>query len=171
MRTGGSAVPAKKSRVSRIAWFRRLRDTKPSTRAHTPAGYPRTLSSKISPEASRNRQRSSDLVSSISCASSASSTAKAITASRMAAIASAEARAAWYSDNAGRELTRLERLADLLANVKGYEPMSAIFYRTIIDRFGHLESDDSFGRRVQRAKAKYDELAKAHGDSIPALPK
>jgi len=81
-----------------------------------------------------------------------------------------EARAAWYSDNAGRELTRLERLAELLVNVKGYEPMAAIFYRTIIDRFGHLESDDSFGRRVLRAKEKYGDLQAKHGEAIPALP-
>ncbi len=81
-----------------------------------------------------------------------------------------DARVAWYSDNAGTELTRLERLADLLAGVKGYEPMSAIFYRTIIDRFGHLESDDSFGRRVSRAKEKYAELHKQHAAAIPDLP-
>ena len=83
----------------------------------------------------------------------------------------AEARAAWYSDNAGRELSRLERLAELLANVQGYEPMAAIFYRTIIDRFGHLEADDAFGRRVTRAKERFDVLHKKYGDAIPGLPK
>lgn len=82
----------------------------------------------------------------------------------------ADARAAWYSENAGRELSRLERLAELLSNVQGYEPMAAIFYRTILDRFGHLEADDAFGRRVKRAKERFDALQKSHGDSIPALP-
>ena len=82
----------------------------------------------------------------------------------------ADARAAWYSENAGRELSRLERLAELLSNVQGYEPMAAIFYRTIIDRFGHLETDDAFGRRVKRAKERFDALQKSHGESIPELP-
>lgn len=82
----------------------------------------------------------------------------------------ADARAVWYTDNAGRELSRLERLAELLANVQGYEPMAAIFYRTIIDRFGHLEADDAFGRRVGRAKEQFDVLQKKYGDAIPALP-
>ncbi|MDA1194616.1 MAG: FHA domain-containing protein [Planctomycetota bacterium] len=81
-----------------------------------------------------------------------------------------DARAAWYSDNAGRELTRLERLADLLANVSGYEPMAAIFYRTIVERFGHLEEDDAFGGRVKRAKEEYDRLSKSYGAAIPELP-
>ena len=82
----------------------------------------------------------------------------------------AEAQQAWYSDNAGRELTRLERLAELLANVQGFEPMAAIFYRAIVDRFGHLASDDSFGRRVQLAKERFEALAAKNAGAIPALP-
>ncbi len=74
--------------------------------------------------------------------------------------AAADARAAYYAEHAGAELTRLERLADLLADVDGYKPMAAIFYRTIVDRFGHLEGDDSFGRRVARAKTRFEELTK-----------
>ena len=83
-----------------------------------------------------------------------------------------EARQAYYTEHAGAELSRLERLANLLAEVKGYEPMAAIFYRTIVDRFGHLEGDDSFGRRVIRARDRYNELVKNESvqAAVPALP-
>lgn len=85
----------------------------------------------------------------------------------------AEARTAWYAEHAGAELTRLERLADLLADVEGYQPMAAIFYRTIVERFGDLEGDDSFGRRVTRARAKYEQLIEdpAVKEALPVLPK
>jgi hypothetical protein len=82
-----------------------------------------------------------------------------------------EARTAYYTEHAGTVLSRLERLADLLANVTGYEPMAAIYYRTIVERYGHLEGDDSFGRRVKRAREQYDMLRKENADAIPGRPK
>jgi len=88
-------------------------------------------------------------------------------------VEGAEARSDYYGEHAGSELARLERLADLLAEVEGYEPMAAIFYRTIVDRFGHLGGADSFGRRVERAQKRYEELVKDPevGSAVPALPK
>jgi pSer/pThr/pTyr-binding forkhead associated (FHA) protein len=82
-----------------------------------------------------------------------------------------EARASWYAENAGQELTRLERLADLLAGEEGYEPMAAIFYRTIVERFGAMAGDDAFGRRVVRARQEYEKLHAKYGDAIPDVPK
>jgi pSer/pThr/pTyr-binding forkhead associated (FHA) protein len=70
------------------------------------------------------------------------------------------ARDAYHAEHAGAELSRLEKLADLLAEESGYQPMAAIFYRTIVDRFGHLEGDDAFGRRVARARQRLEELMK-----------
>ena len=81
-----------------------------------------------------------------------------------------EARAVWYADNAGNDLTRLERLADLLAQDRSYEPMAAIFYRTIIERFGHMEGEDAFGRRITRARERYEELRRENAEAIPDLP-
>ncbi len=86
------------------------------------------------------------------------------------AAAAQEARTAYYTEHAGTVLSRLERLADLLANVEGYEPMAAIYYRTIVERFGHLEGDDSFGRRVKRAAEQFDALRKDNAEAIPDRP-
>ena len=68
-------------------------------------------------------------------------------------------------------LRRLERLADLLAGVTGYEPMAAVYYRTIVTRFGYLEGDDAFGRRVQRAREQFEKLRREYPDAIPGRPK
>jgi len=82
-----------------------------------------------------------------------------------------EARAAYTTEHAGTVLSRLERLADLLAGVTGYEPMAAVYYRTIVTRFGHLEGDDAFGRRVQRAREQFEKLRREYPDAIPGRPK
>ena len=84
----------------------------------------------------------------------------------------AEARADYYGEHAGAEVARLERLAGLLREVEGYEPMAAIFYRTIVDRFGHLGGDDSLGRRVEQARKNYEELLKEKSVSaaVPPVP-
>jgi pSer/pThr/pTyr-binding forkhead associated (FHA) protein len=84
----------------------------------------------------------------------------------------ATARAEYYGEHAGAELARLERLAVLLSEVEGYEPMAAIFYRTIVDRFGHLEGDDPLGRRVVQAREKFEALMKQADVSaaVPVLP-
>lgn len=74
-----------------------------------------------------------------------------------------EALALYYSEHAGAELSRLEKLGDLLADLEGYKPMAAIFYRTIVDRFGHLEGEDSFGRRVARARTRFEQLMSEEG--------
>ncbi|MDJ0520437.1 MAG: FHA domain-containing protein [Planctomycetota bacterium] len=87
------------------------------------------------------------------------------------AAAAKDARTAWYTERAGNVLSRLERIADMLANVAGYEPMAAIYYRTIVERFGHLEGDDSFGRRVKRAREQYDVLRKDNAEAIPDRPR
>ncbi len=87
------------------------------------------------------------------------------------AVAAQEARNAYYSEHAGTVLSRLERLADLLAGVSGYEPMAAVYYRTIIERYGHLEGDSSFGRRVKRAREQFHKLQKENREAIPDRPK
>ena len=87
------------------------------------------------------------------------------------AAAAQEARTAYYTEHAGTVLSRLERLADLLASVEGYEPMAAIYYRTIVERYGHLEGDDSFGRRVKRAREQFHALSGKHATAIPDRPR
>lgn len=73
--------------------------------------------------------------------------------------ATRDARATYNSAFAGPELSRLERLGDLLRTTEGYEAMAAIYYRAILDRFGDMAGEDTpFGRRVLAAKKAYEEL-------------
>jgi hypothetical protein len=90
---------------------------------------------------------------------------------REIAETSAQVRGAWYAEHAATELGRLERLGDLLAAAEGYAPMAAVYFRTIVERYGHLAGDDAFGRRITRARERYEALREEYGPAIPDLPK
>ncbi len=95
--------------------------------------------------------------------------------SEVAEIAAAveSERADYYARFAGPELSRLERLADLLKGIEGYKPMAAMFYRAIVTRFAHLKGDDTpLGRRVLAAQKNFDELManKSVADAVPPAP-
>ena len=83
-----------------------------------------------------------------------------------------DVRAEYYGEHAGAELARLERLAGLLREVEGYEPMAAIFYRTIMERYGYLENDKALGGRVKQAREQYKALMgdKEVSTAVPPLP-
>ena len=77
----------------------------------------------------------------------------------------------WYAENAGAELGRLERVVGMLSRTTGYEPMAALYLRSIVGRWGHMAEDDSaFGRRVAKAQEDLDKLLKSNPELRKAVP-
>ena len=72
--------------------------------------------------------------------------------------ATATAKADHYRRNAGLELSRLERFANVLKGTDGYRPMAALLFQTIQSRFATLGDDESFRARMEAAKASLKEL-------------
>ncbi len=69
-----------------------------------------------------------------------------------------EAKAEHYRKNAGLEMSRLERFANVLKGTDGYKPMAALLFQTIQSRFAALGDDESFRARMEAAKASLKEL-------------
>jgi hypothetical protein len=65
---------------------------------------------------------------------------------------------------------RLERIATNLADSKGYEALAAVYWRTLLERYGQLEEEaPDIARRLETA-AKALETLKADENVQGALP-
>lgn len=82
------------------------------------------------------------------------------------AAALATARADHLARAAGDNLGRLERLADMLQGMPGYEPMAALYLRILVDRYGQGPPDPALASRVEEARARLQDLRTNHPSGL-----
>ncbi len=85
-----------------------------------------------------------------------------------------EARKEYDVEHALPGVDRLERIAVLLSDSKGYQPMAALYWRTLLRRYGDLGKDaPDIARRLEAARQKLGDLEKIAEvqEALPPVPK
>ena len=75
---------------------------------------------------------------------------------------------------AAPEIDRLERLVSLLDEVEDYQPIAAVYARSVLDRYGDLGAlDPDVKRRLDGIRERLDKLTSVEGlkDALPPAPR
>lgn len=70
-----------------------------------------------------------------------------------------------------KNVQRLERTANMLKEIEGFEPMAALYYEVIVQKLAPLSADPTFKSQLDKARGELEALRTKHADAIPPLPR